>query len=36
VERLTMITGRLGRQLGTYPRMNWKLLGQPATELVAA
>lgn len=31
VERLTMITGRLGRQLGTYPRMNWKLLGQPAT-----
>ena len=32
VERLTMITGRLGRQLGTYPRMNWKLLGQPAPE----
>ena len=32
VERLTMITGRLGRQLGTYPRMNWKLLGQPATD----
>jgi len=27
VERLTMITGRLGRQLGTYPRMNWRLLG---------
>jgi predicted dinucleotide-binding enzyme len=36
VERLTMITGRLGRELGTYPRMNWKLLGQPATELAAA
>ena len=29
VERLTMITGRLGRQLDTYPRMNWKLLGNP-------
>jgi len=32
IERLTPITGRLGRQLGTYPRMNWKLLGHaPAT-----
>jgi predicted dinucleotide-binding enzyme len=30
IERLTMITGRLGRQLGTYPRMNWRLLGQAA------
>lgn len=30
VERLTMITGRLGRQLGTYPRMNWRLMGQAA------
>lgn len=29
VERLTLITGRLGRQLGTYPRMNWRLLGEP-------
>lgn len=29
VERLTMITGRLGRQLGSYPRMNWKMLGNP-------
>jgi predicted dinucleotide-binding enzyme len=28
VERLTMITGRLGRQLGSYPRMNWRLLGE--------
>ncbi len=36
VERLTMITGRLGRQLGTYPRMNWRLLGQTQTELAAA
>lgn len=27
VERLTPITGRLGRQLGVYPRMNWRLLG---------
>lgn len=30
VERLTLITGRLGRQLGSYPRMNWRLLGDPA------
>jgi predicted dinucleotide-binding enzyme len=28
VERLTLITGRLGRQLGSYPRMNWRLLGE--------
>jgi predicted dinucleotide-binding enzyme len=27
VERLTLITGSLGRQLGSYPRMNWRLLG---------
>lgn len=27
VERLTLLTGRLGRQLDTYPRMNWRLLG---------
>ncbi|QSX76961.1 NADPH-dependent F420 reductase [Agrilutibacter solisilvae] len=30
LERLTLITGRLGRQLGTYPRMNWRLLGESA------
>ena len=29
VERLTIITGSHGRQLGTYPRMNWRLLTQP-------
>ena len=29
VERLTFITGNLGRQLGSYPRMNWRLLTQP-------
>ena len=28
VERLTLLTGPLGRQLDTYPRMNWRLLGQ--------
>jgi predicted dinucleotide-binding enzyme len=28
VERLTMITGNLGRQLNSYPRMNWRLLTQ--------
>ena len=27
VERLTLITGRLGRQLDAYPRMNWRLVG---------
>lgn len=27
LERLTLITSALGRQLGTYPRMNWRLLG---------
>jgi predicted dinucleotide-binding enzyme len=26
VERLTLITGALGRHLGSYPRMNWRLL----------
>lgn len=29
VERLTLLTGRLGRQLNVYPRMNWRLLGNP-------
>ena len=28
VERLTLITGKLGRQLNSYPRMNWRLLTQ--------
>lgn len=30
VERLTLLTGKLGQQLAIYPRMNWRLLGQPA------
>jgi 8-hydroxy-5-deazaflavin:NADPH oxidoreductase len=30
VERLTLITGALGQALGSYPRMNWRLLGDPA------
>jgi len=30
VERLTFITSSLGRQLDSYPRMNWRLLTQPA------
>jgi predicted dinucleotide-binding enzyme len=29
VERLTFITSSLGRQLHSYPRMNWRLLTQP-------
>jgi predicted dinucleotide-binding enzyme len=28
VERLTFITSRLGQQLDSYPRMNWRLLTQ--------
>ncbi len=32
VERLTFITGNLGRQLHSYPRMNWRLLTQPVPE----
>jgi hypothetical protein len=35
VERLTFITSSLGRQLDSYPRMNWRLLTQPQ-ETVAA
>jgi predicted dinucleotide-binding enzyme len=27
IERMTMITGALGRSLGSYPRMNWRLIG---------
>jgi predicted dinucleotide-binding enzyme len=30
VERLTFITSGLGRQLNSYPRMNWRLLTQPS------
>jgi len=29
IERLTFITSSLGRQLDSYPRMNWRLLTQP-------
>lgn len=35
VERLTLITGSLGRQLNSYPRMNWRLLTQPAEAAAA-
>ena len=30
VERFTLITGRVGRGCGYYPRMNWRLLGGDA------
>ena len=30
VERLTLLTGAAGRQLGISPRMGWRLLGDPA------
>jgi len=29
VERLTFITSSVGRQLNSYPRMNWRMLTQP-------
>ena len=32
VERLTFITSSLGRQLDSYPRMNWRLLTQDLAE----
>jgi len=31
VERLTFITSSLGRQLNSYPRMNWRLLTQSSS-----
>jgi predicted dinucleotide-binding enzyme len=33
VERLTLLTGRLGQQLNTYPTMNWRLLGHPTRQV---
>src|SRR5256885_3494514 len=36
VERLTMITSSPGRQLNSYPRMNWRLPTQPRPEAAAA
>jgi predicted dinucleotide-binding enzyme len=30
VERLTLVTSRVGRELGISPRMGWRLLGDPA------
>jgi 8-hydroxy-5-deazaflavin:NADPH oxidoreductase len=35
VERLTFITSSLGRQLNSYPRMNWRLLTQPSEAIAA-
>ena len=32
IERLTFITSRLGQQLNSYPRMNWRLLTQEAPQ----
>ena len=36
VERLTMITSSVGRQLNAYPRMNWRLLTQHSPAEIAA
>ncbi|MGH6659122.1 MAG: NADPH-dependent F420 reductase [Sphingomicrobium sp.] len=35
VERLTFITSRLGHQLDSYPRMNWRLLTQAPADSLA-
>ena len=35
VERMVFITSRLGRQLDSYPRMNWRLLTQTEAALAA-
>ena len=35
IERLTFVTGTLGRQLNSYPRMNWRLLTQPPPQPAA-
>jgi predicted dinucleotide-binding enzyme len=32
IERLTFITSSLGKQLHSYPRMNWRLLTQPGAK----
>jgi NADPH-dependent F420 reductase len=29
VERMTLLSGELGRRLGSFPRMNYRLLGEP-------
>jgi predicted dinucleotide-binding enzyme len=36
IERLTFVTSSLGRQLNSYPRMNWRLLTQPQPQQAAA
>jgi predicted dinucleotide-binding enzyme len=36
VERMTLFSGELGQRLGFFPRMNWRLLGEPWTPGQAA
>ena len=31
VERMTLFSGELGKRYGYFPRMNWRLLGEPWT-----
>jgi predicted dinucleotide-binding enzyme len=31
VERMTLFAGELGQRQGYFPRMNWRLLGEPWT-----
>jgi predicted dinucleotide-binding enzyme len=32
VERMTLFSGELGQRYGYFPRMNWRLLGEPWTQ----
>src|SRR5262245_13149170 len=31
IERMTLLSGELGQRCGYFPRMNWRLLGEPWT-----
>jgi hypothetical protein len=31
IERMTLLSGELGQRYGFFPRMNYKLLGEPWT-----
>ena len=33
VERMTLLSGELGQRLGYFPRMNYRLLGEPRSVL---
>lgn len=35
VERMTLFSGELGQRYGFFPRMNWRLLGEPRPVLAS-